>query len=155
MRSATGGRDWSRIGLTGLLQATVTLATFAWVLPRSGLDTARNLAFSVLVFGELFRVFAARSETRVFWQTGVFGNLKLLGVIAVSVLLQLGLHHIPAAQALFSIAPISLAECGIALLLGLVPVTVLELAKLVRRRGPAAGSAAPAATPFLAGAHHG
>ena len=128
-----GRRDWSRIGLTGLLQATVTLATFAWVLPRSGLDTARNLAFSVLVFGELFRAFAARSETRVFWRTGVFGNLKLLGVIAVSVLLQLGLHHIPAAQDLFDLGPISLVECGAALLVGLVPVTVLELSKLLGR----------------------
>ncbi|KAB2910427.1 MAG: cation-translocating P-type ATPase [Kofleriaceae bacterium] len=149
-----GRREWSRIGLTGLLQATVTLATFAWVLPRSGLDTARNLAFSVLVFGELFRAFAARSETRVFWQTGVFGNLKLLGVIAVSVLLQLGIHHIPAAQALFGIGPISLAECGAALLIGLVPVTVLELAKLVRRPG-SARRATPAVTSTLAGAHHG
>ncbi len=149
-----GRRDWSRIALTGLLQATVTLATFAWVLPRSGLDTARNLAFSVLVFGELFRAFAARSETRVFWQTGVFGNLKLLGVIAVSVLLQLGLHHIPWTQELFGLGPLSPTECGAALLIGLVPVTVLELAKLVRR--PAASrSPATAVTPSLAGANHG
>jgi len=149
-----GRREWSRIGLTGLLQATVTLATFAWVLPRSGIDTARNLAFSVLVFGELFRAFAARSETRVFWQTGVFGNLKLLGVVAVSVLLQLGIHHIPWTQELFGIGPISLAECGITLLVGLVPVTVLELAKLVRRP-PVLRSTAPTVTPSLAGAHHG
>ncbi len=147
-----GRRDWSRIALTGLLQATVTLATFAWVLPRSGLDTARNLAFSVLVFGELFRAFAARSETRVFWQTGVFGNLKLLGVIAVSVLVQLGLHHIPWTQELFGLGPLSPTECGAALLIGLVPVTVLELAKLVRR--PAA-SRSPATAITLAGANHG
>ena len=130
-----GRRAWATIALTGTLQATVTLATFAWALPNEGIDTARNLAFSVLVFGELFRAFAARSETRVFWRTGVFGNLKLLGVIAVSVLLQLGIHHIPAAQRLFGIGPISLFDCGVALVIGLVPVTVLELAKLVRGHG--------------------
>ncbi len=129
-----GGREWARIGITGFLQATVTLATFAWVLSRSDLDTARNLAFSVLVFGELFRAFAARSETRVFWQTGIFGNLKLLGVIGVSVVLQLGLHHFPWTQELFGLGPLSAKECGAALLIGLVPVTVLELAKLVRGR---------------------
>ncbi len=127
-----GRGEWTRVALTGLLEATVTLAAFAWVLPRSGVETARNVAFSVLVFGELFRAFAARSDTRVFWQTGVFGNLALLGVVAISVVLQLGIHHIPAAQQLFGIGPVTLETCGVALLLGLIPVTVLELAKLVR-----------------------
>jgi Ca2+-transporting ATPase len=127
-----GRADWSRIALTGLLQATVALVAFAWVLQRSGIEAARNVAFSVLVFGELFRAFAARSDTRVFWQTGVFGNLTLLAVVAISVGLQLGIHHIPAAQQLFGIGPVTLETCGVALLLGLIPVTVLELAKLVR-----------------------
>jgi len=128
-------RDWVRVAYTGALEATVTLVTFAWVLSHAGLDAARNLAFSVLVFAELFRAFAARSETRVFWQTGVFGNLKLLGVIAGSVVLQLGLHNIGFTQDLLGLAPLSLTEYGVALLLGLVPVTVLELVKLVRGVG--------------------
>ncbi len=66
----------------------------------------------------------------------MFGNLKLLGVIAVSVVLQFGLHHLGFSQELLGLGPLSLTECGVTLLLGLVPVTVLELAKLVRGGSP-------------------
>jgi magnesium-transporting ATPase (P-type) len=90
-------------------------------------------AFSVLVFGELFRAFAARSTTRVFWEVGAFTNLRLFGVVVVSVLIQLGIHHIPAAQAVFEIGPLSAADCFLTLLVGLGPVTLIEVAKLVRR----------------------
>lgn len=48
-------------------------------------------------------------------------------------------HQIPAAQDIFQIGAPSLADCGLTLLLGLLPVTVLELAKIVRRRLIASG----------------
>ena len=121
------------IGLTGLLEATVTLGVFAWALQARDLTEARNLAFSVLVFGELFRAFAARSQTRLFWEVGAFTNLRLLGVVAVSIFLQLGLHHIPWTQALFQVGDLPLDDCALALGLGLIPVSVLELAKLAHR----------------------
>jgi Ca2+-transporting ATPase len=57
----------------------------------------------------------------------------LLGVVVVSVLIQLGIHHIPAAQAVFEIGPLSVADCVLTLLVALGPVTAIEVAKLVRR----------------------
>jgi Ca2+-transporting ATPase len=87
----------------------------------------------VLVFGELFRAFAARSTTRVFWEVGAFTNLRLLGVVVFSVLMQLGIHHIPAAQAIFDISPLSAADCALTLLVALGPVTAIEVWKLLRR----------------------
>jgi Ca2+-transporting ATPase len=125
--------QWMLVGLTGLIEATVTLGVFAWALDARGLDEARNLAFSVLVFTELFRAFAARSPDRIFWEVGAFTNLRLLGVVIVSVFLQLGLHHIPWAQDLFQLQDLPLADAGLALGLGLIPVSVLEIRKLVRR----------------------
>ncbi len=125
--------EWLTILLTGAVQATVTLAVFAWALTHRDLLEARNLAFSVLVFGELFRAFAARSPDRLFWEVGPFTNMRVLGVVLVSVVLQLGLHHIPATQALFQIGDLPLADCALALFLGLVPVSVLELSKFLRR----------------------
>jgi Ca2+-transporting ATPase len=139
-----GRAQWRTVLITGLLQATVTLGAFAWVLRTEDVVQARNMAFSVLVFGELFRAFAARSDTKLFWEVGALSNLKLLGVVALSVLLQLGIHHIPAAQSLFGIADLSLRDCGIALAIGLVPVSVLELSKLVRRVGSKAVSSGDA-----------
>ena len=128
-----GRAEWRFIITTGLLQAAATLGVFVWALNARDLSEARNLAFSVLVFGELFRAFAARSTTRVFWEVGAFTNVRLLGVVLFSVLMQLGIHHIPAAQAVFEIGPLSAADCVLTLLVALGPVTVIEVAKLVRR----------------------
>ena len=128
-----GRRQWRFIVVTGVFQALVTLSVFVWALKSRDLVEARNLAFSVLVFGELFRAFAARSTTRLFWEVGAFTNLRLLGVVVLSVLLQLGMHHIPAAQAIFEIGPLSTADCALTLLVALVPVTAIELAKLAGR----------------------
>ena len=128
-----GREQWQFIVITGLLQAVATLSVFVWALNARDLVEARNLAFSVLVFGELFRAFAARSTTRVFWEVGVFTNVRLLGVVVFSVLLQLGIHHIPVAQSIFEIGPLSGADCALTLLVALAPVTVIELGKLVRR----------------------
>ena len=128
-----GRAQWHYIIATGLLQATATLGVFVWALGARDLIEARNLAFSVLVFGELFRAFAARSTTRVFWEVGVFTNLWLLGVVLFSVLMQLGMHYIPAVQSVFEIGPLSAADCALTLLVALGPVTAIEVWKLVSR----------------------
>jgi Ca2+-transporting ATPase len=128
-----GRAQWRFILITGFLQAVATLGVFVWALNARDLTEARNLAFSVLVFGELFRAFAARSTTRVFWEVGAFTNMRLLGVVVFSVLLQLGIHHIPLAQAMFEIGPLSAADCLLTLLVASGPVSVIEVGKLVRR----------------------
>jgi Ca2+-transporting ATPase len=128
-----GAAQWRFIATTAFLQAVATLSIFVWALNARDLIEARNLAFSVLVFGELFRAFAARSTTRVFWEVGAFTNLRLLGVVVCSVLLQLGIHHIPVAQSLFEIGPLSTADCALTLLVALAPVTIIEISKLVGR----------------------
>jgi hypothetical protein len=57
----------------------------------------------------------------------------LLAVVAISILLQICLLVLPAAQRIFQITPLSpMAEAG-ALLWGLAPISLIELAKLVRR----------------------
>jgi Ca2+-transporting ATPase len=138
-----GAREWWAIATTGALEAALTLSVFAWALGHRDLMEARDFAFTVLVSAELFRSFAARSKTRVFFETGILRNLALLGVVTVSLLLQLGIHHVDALRRFFSVHEISLADCVLAFGLGLVSVTVLEVKKLlwrlVRRADPAEG----------------
>jgi Ca2+-transporting ATPase len=143
-----GREEWIAIAYTGVLQTATTLGTFVWALRSRNLAEARNLAFTALVFGELFRAFAARSPTRLFWELGAFTNLTLLGVVLVSVLLQLGIHHIPGTEVLFQIGTISFGDCALSLFVGLIPVTVVEVTKLVRRflRGRAGSSPIAMAT---------
>jgi Ca2+-transporting ATPase len=130
-----GRGEWTTVLVTGAIQATVTLGVFAWALRTRNLAEARNLAFTTLVFGELFRAFAARSSSRLFWEVGPFTNLRLLGIVVASVLVQIGIHHIPPLERLFQITDLPLSDCGLTLLLGLIPVTLIELSKLLRRLG--------------------
>jgi Ca2+-transporting ATPase len=128
-----GRPEWTRIVLMGLLEASVTLSVFAWALQTRSTPEARSLAFSTIVFAELFRAFSARHPTKILWEVGLFTNLRLLGIVVLSVLMQMGLHYIPATQTLFQIEALSLGSTAIALCAGLVPVTVIELVKLGRR----------------------
>ncbi len=128
-----GRAQWLRIGFRGLLQAVVALSVFAWAVANADVTTARTLAFSSLVFGELFRAFSARSATRLFWEVGVFTNLRLLAVVLVSGALQFAIHYFPAARDLFGVAALTPRHWLLAMGLGLIPVTVIELAKLARR----------------------
>ena len=128
-----GRPEWTTVIFTGLLQATATLSVFIWALRSRDLTEARNLAFSVIVVCEVFRAFAARSSRQTFWEVGAFSNMKLVGVVVISFLIQLGLHHIPATQALFKLGRLSVEDCALSVIVGLLPVTVLELSKIARR----------------------
>ena len=132
----SGGRSgrgsWSR----ARSRRPSSLGVFAWALRANGLDTARALAFDTLVVSELLRAFAARSPTKTLGQVGLFTNLRLVAVIAASLVLQLALHQIDWLIRLFQLPALSFAERALPLLLGLIPVTALELAKLARARKP-------------------
>lgn len=130
-----GRAEWQRILTIAAIEGTVVLATFAFVLPRRDLEEARSFAFQTLVFCELFRVFAARSTHLVHWQVGAFTNLHLVAVVGISVLVQVAFPFMPAAREVFSLHAMTLRETLITVALGLIPVSVFELAKLLRSRG--------------------
>jgi Ca2+-transporting ATPase len=129
-----GRAEWLNVGATGLLQGAVVLATFAVALRTRDLPTARSFAFSTLVFGELFRAFASRSPTRLLAEIGPFSNLRLVAVIALSTAVQIAIHEVPLMERIFRITPLRPVEVVVCLAVGLIPVTAIELAKLVRRR---------------------
>jgi Ca2+-transporting ATPase len=128
-----GRSQWSRILGIGALEAAVVLAGFFMTLRGADLAMARSVAFSTLVFCELFRAFAARSPRLVLWQVGAFTNLHLIAVIAFSAALQVALGYMPFTRALLGIQALPAAGIGLCLALGLVPVTILEVGKLVRQ----------------------
>ena len=128
-----GRRQWSAIAIIGSIEAVCALGVFWWALGEHGIAYARTLAFSTLVFSELLRSFAARSERKLFWQVGAFSNVILLGVVVLSIGLQLGLQHLEPARRIFGLEQISLWACLLTLLIALIPVSVLELFKLARR----------------------
>jgi Ca2+-transporting ATPase len=125
---------FTRILVTGGLTAGVVLSAFAYAWYGDGnLTAARNAAFAVLVSDELLRAFGARSATRTVWQVGLLSNVRLCVIVAVSFALQLAIHHLPVLQAVFGTEPASLHQYVAWVGLGAVPLTVLELHKVLRR----------------------
>ena len=128
-----GRPQWNYILLAGFIQAASTLGVFVWALQTRSLLEARTLAFSALIFGELFRAFAARSTTRTFWELGALSNARLFGVVTLSSLIQIGIHLFPATRTVFKISPLSPSDLALTIGIGLCPVTLLELQKLLRK----------------------
>lgn len=126
-----GRSQWTTILLTGLLQAAVSLGVFIWALEYREVSEARNLAFSTLVVGELLRAFSARSETLPIWELGLLTNLRLLGVVVASLLLQLAIHHFAVTQSLFQISSLSVGDCLLSFACGSIPLVVIESSKVV------------------------
>ncbi len=75
--------------------------------------------------------FGSRSDVKTFWQLGPMTNLPLLGATIVSGTLQLGTVLLPAGRSIFQTMPVSLEQWIVIAALSLVPVTVVEVSKLV------------------------
>jgi Ca2+-transporting ATPase len=124
-----------RLALVGTLTATVALVAFAYEMYVDGsVVDARNAAFTAMVIAELLRSFGARSDTRTVLEVGLLSNLRLFAIVSASVTLQILIHHVPLAEQLFGTQPITLEQCVGWLILGMMPLVVLELRKVIVRK---------------------
>lgn len=118
----------------GALLAAVGLATF-WLSyePENDLERARSMTFCVIVFAELFRALAARSQRLTFWQLRITSNLHLIAAVAISIALQLGVITFSVTRAAFQTTIPTPSEWILLLALAITPVTIIELVKLSRK----------------------
>jgi Ca2+-transporting ATPase len=150
MRQKPRGRNESLLStstglvilIQGLLVGGVTLAAFAIAGRRhpDALGHAQTTAFCVLVYAELFRAFAARSRKVTCMELGFLTNPYLFGAVAFSAMLQLCVVQIPFSQPVFQTVTQSVHDWGIIVFLSLIPVSAIEISKLVQRRFQAAKS---------------
>ncbi len=130
----------SRIGLSVLWQGftvgLVALAAFAVIyVPHPEEEgRARTMAFCVLVYAELLRALAARSQQLTFGQLGLFTNPFLLGAVAISALLQMSLVTLPYARPVFETVSHFTWEWIVLVLLALVPISAIEMGKLLSNK---------------------
>ncbi|KJR48741.1 Cation-transporting ATPase [Desulfosporosinus sp. I2] len=64
------------------------------------------MAFTTLVFSQLFHVFDCRSEERSIFEVGLFSNPYLVGAVLISTIMQLSVIYLPPLQAIFKTAPL-------------------------------------------------
>jgi Ca2+-transporting ATPase len=131
-----GRAEWLTVALIGALLAAASLAAFVYFDRSAGLATARSAVFSTLVFGQLGLSLAARSAREPYFRTQPLRNPKLLSVVVASLLAQLAIHQFASSRRIFQIQALSAADFAIVAGFALLPVTLVELAKLVRARRP-------------------
>jgi Ca2+-transporting ATPase len=122
----------------GFLVAAVAAIGFGIDYQTHGgnVDHARTVAFCIMAFSQLFFSLACRSQRYTMPQLGFFSNPYLFGAIAISGLLQLSVITFPFAQRVFETATHPAWEWELVFLLSLTPVTVIEVAKIVRGLRP-------------------
>lgn len=123
----------------GVLVGAITLGAYwigEYVLsdPNTADGVANTMAFATLVFGELTRAFAVRSETRSIFKIGVFSNSAMNKAFVVSLAMQLAVLLIPFLQTIFKVQSLNLQEWAVVLGLSIIPLVVSELNKLIRHK---------------------
>jgi Ca2+-transporting ATPase len=117
----------------GTLVAAVA-ATGFWSIYQGDaaqLDRARSVTFCVTAFSQLFLALGCRSQRFTLPELGLFTNPHLFGAIVISGLLQLSVVMLPFAQPVFEATTHPVKEWLMVLLLSVVPVTIIEVGKLV------------------------
>ena len=126
---------YHEMAFIGVITTILALGIYGYSLKYEDEVTARTHVFSFLVFSELFRSFASRSEVETYIEMGPRSNVYHLVAVAIPIAFQFALHHVPLFQELFKVRMISWSECFLLGSLTLIPVTAVEIRKLLRRRG--------------------
>jgi len=125
----------SQILIHGFAMATVIIGGFAYAYTRQGAGYAQATAFYIATFTQLFFSFGCRSQRHTLPQLGVFTNPYLLAAIVVSGILQISLLWVPLARnVFFRTAPQFEFDWLVIFLLALIPVSIVEITKIVRHR---------------------
>ena len=117
----------------GLVMGALTLGLgySAWT---AGAASWQTLVFTALTFEQMAHILAIRSENASLFQIGLLSNRPLLGAVALTILLQLGLIYLPFMQPIFNTTPLSAAELALCVGVSVVVFLAVELEKLIRRR---------------------
>ena len=116
--------------LIGFLMAIGTLGVFSFY---KDVNYARTMAFTTLVFFQLFNVLNLRSETVSIFKLGLFSNKWLLTSILFSILLQVSVIYIPFLSNVFQTTALSLIDFIYCILISLSVLAFGEIFKILRR----------------------
>jgi Ca2+-transporting ATPase len=131
---------WQHIVWVGLLIGALCIGTQAWAIAHD-LPHWQSMVFTVLTLSQMAHVLAIRSERESLLTLGLFSNRPLLLAVLLTFGLQLALLYVPALQAVFHTAPLSLAELTACILLSATVLAAVEIEKLLVRRGWLYGTA--------------
>ncbi|HEX7011860.1 MAG TPA: cation-translocating P-type ATPase [Steroidobacteraceae bacterium] len=128
-------RMWHGIAFIGLVMAAGTLLQLDASLPGGLIEGdgdvryAQTMAFTTLVFFQLFTVFNARSDERSAF-VGMFANKWLWGALLLALVMQIAVVYVPFLQQAFSTSPLSLSDWVQCAVVGSTVLWLREASKL-------------------------
>ncbi|MBD8018150.1 cation-translocating P-type ATPase [Kaistella pullorum] len=100
-------------------------------IPEEVVKNARTLAFMVLVCSQLFFSLGLRNRKKPLYKIGIFGNRYLVGAIVLGILMQILVLFVPVLREAFKLHMLDQKGWMMAVVLGLLPLTALEIYKIV------------------------
>jgi Ca2+-transporting ATPase len=133
---------WQHIVWIGLSIAAVSLFAQAWAI-HIGSAHWQTMVFTVLTLAQMGHVMAIRSERESLFAQGLASNLPLLGAVLLTFVLQMAVIYVPWLNPVFNTEALSMPELGFCLLLSSLVFFLVEIEKLLVRRGRLYASPAP------------
>jgi P-type Ca2+ transporter type 2C len=121
-----------RMIAVGVIMMLGTLALFKLYLPK-GVIYAQTVAFTVLMMFQMFNVLNCRSENSSLFKLGVFGNMKLIIAILISVAMQLAVIYTPL-NVMFKTIPLTGMDWIYIVLVSSAVFVFVEIMKMIRTR---------------------
>jgi Ca2+-transporting ATPase len=126
----------NKLMLVGVIVQTIaitatTLIAFAIGLNQPDPRYAETLAFATLVFSELIRAYASRSERYPLLKIGIFSNKWMNWAVVGSGALMLLVMYVPFLQNIFNTVSLGWAEWRLIIPLFLVPTVAAEVTKYI------------------------
>lgn len=91
-----------------------------------------TMAFVTLSSAQLFHAFNTKSEHSIL-NKKIFSNKYLLGAFVLGMILQMCICYIPPLANVFKVVPLELPYLGLCLGLAIMPIIVVEVAKLIKK----------------------
>jgi len=123
----------SKIAVRGTFIGLGTLFVFVAALFMGvNMLGARTMAFTTLVFSQLFHVFDCRSEERGIFEVGLFTNIYLVGAVLISTFMQLCVIYVAPLQVIFKTMPLVGWQWILILCVAGGPSVLIGLARLLK-----------------------
>ncbi len=122
----------------GAMLAGITLLAFGTGISLhgtegEGLKRATTIAFMTLALAQVFHAFNARSQKRSAFTRRLFTNGWLWAAVAICLILQVTAVYVPLLQRVLHTAAPTTSDWGVIVVCSLMPVAVVEMAKLGQR----------------------
>lgn len=122
----------TRISWQGVMIGALTLTAF--IIGRKSYDivVARTMAFAVLALSQMAHVLNLRSNKFSIFKMKFFSNPKLIGAVALSVILEIMVISIPGLNRIFHVVSLNSIQWAYVAFLSISPIIFVELAKLFK-----------------------